>query len=76
MNTESTDDSFQHSQRKDSFKEILNSSATMYETLGSQFFRTTTAIQSGPETFEESRLVMSFSNNLAVIGKLCSFRLV
>ena len=33
----------------------------MYESSGSQFFRTTTGIQSGPDAFEESRFVMTYS---------------
>ena len=47
----------------------------MYESLGSQFFRTTTEIQSGPSAFDESRLVMTYLSNLGVT-KICSFRLV
>ena len=48
----------------------------MYESSGSQFFRTTTGIQSGPDAFEESRFVMTLLTILAVIEILCSFRLV
>ena len=48
----------------------------MYESSGSQFFRTTTGIQSGPDAFDESRFVMTFSNILEVMEILCSFRLV
>ena len=33
----------------------------MYESSDSQFFRTTAGIQSGPDAFDESRLVMNFS---------------
>ena len=47
----------------------------MYESLGSQFFRTTTEIQSGPSAFDESRLVMTYLSNLGVT-EICSFRLV
>ena len=47
----------------------------MYESSGSQFFRTTTGIQSGPDTFDESRFVMTFLTILAV-EEICSFRLV
>ena len=32
----------------------------MYESPGSQFLRTTTGIQSGPDAFDESRFVMTF----------------
>ena len=48
----------------------------MYESSGSQFFRTTTRIQSGPDTFDESRFVMTFLTILGVKQILCSFRLV
>ena len=48
----------------------------MYESLGSQFFRTTTGIQSGPDAFDESRFIMTFLTILGVIEILCSFRLV
>ena len=41
---------------------------------GSQFFRTTTGIQSGPGTFDESRFIMTFLTILGVM-KMCSFRL-
>ena len=47
----------------------------MYESSGSQFFRTTTGIQSGPDAFDKSRLVMTFLNDLGVT-EICSFRLV
>ena len=55
---------------------MLKSSATMYDSSGSQFFRTTTGIQSGPDTFDESRFVMTFSTILGVTEIFCSFRLV
>ena len=48
----------------------------MYESSSSQFFRTITGIQSGPDTFDKSRLVMTFPTNFGVRGILCSFRLV
>ena len=48
----------------------------MYESSGSQFFRTTTGIQSGPDAFDESRFVMTFLNILGVMEILCNFRLV
>ena len=40
--------------------DILKSSASIYESSGSQFFRTNTGIQSGPDAFDESRCVMMF----------------
>ena len=48
----------------------------MYESSGSQFFRTTTGIKSGPDAFEESRFVMTLLTILGVMEILCSFRLV
>ena len=46
----------------------------MYE--GSQFFRTTTGIHSGPGTFDESRFVMIFLTIFRVTKILCSSRLL
>ena len=48
----------------------------MYESSGSQFFRTTTGILSGPDVFDESRFIMTFLTILGVMDILCSFRLV
>ena len=48
----------------------------MYESSGSQFFRITTRIQSGPDEFDESRFVMTFLTILGVTEILCSFILV
>ena len=55
---------------------LLRSSNSTYERSGSQFFKTTTGIQSGPGTFDESRFVMTFLTILEVSEILCSFRLV
>ena len=48
----------------------------MYESSGSQFFRTTTGTQSGPDVFDESRFATTFLTILGVTETLCSFRLV
>ena len=48
----------------------------MYESSGSQFFRTTTGIQSGQDAFDKSRFFMTFLTILGVTEILCSFRLV
>ena len=48
----------------------------MYESLGSQFFRPTTGIQSGPDNFHESRFIMTLLTILENMEILCSFRLV
>ena len=47
----------------------------MYESSGSQFFRTTTGIQSGPDPFDKSRFIMTFLTILGVT-EICSFKLV
>ena len=59
-----------------SFRQLLKSLASIYESSGSQFFRTTTGIQSGPDAFDESRFVMTFLTILGVMDILSSFRLV
>ena len=48
----------------------------MYESSGSQFFRTTTGLRSGPDAFDESRYAMTFLAILGVTEILCCFRLV
>ena len=48
----------------------------MYESSASQFFRTTTGIQSGPDTFDESRFGMTFLTILGLMEILHSLRLV
>ena len=48
----------------------------MYEGSGSQLFKTTTGIQSGPDTFDESRFVKTFLTILGITEIFCSFRLV
>ena len=53
----------------------MKGSANMYESSGSQFLRTTTGIQSGPDAFDKSRIVMTFLTILGVT-ETCSFRLV
>ena len=50
---------------KDSFKQILRS-ADMYRRSSSQFWRTNTEIQSGPNTLEELMLVITFLTILGV----------
>ena len=48
----------------------------MYESSGSQFFRTTTEIQSGPDAFDEARFAVTSLTIFRVMEILCSFRLV
>ena len=55
---------------------MLKSSANMKESSGSQFFRTTTGIQSGPDAFDKSRFITAFLTILGVTEILCSFKLV
>ena len=47
----------------------------MKERSGSQFFKTTIGIQSGPDAFDKSRFIMTFLTILGVT-ELCSFKLV
>ena len=65
------DESFQWSRKLDFFRHVLKSPASLYESSagvygssGSQFFRTTTGIQSRLDIFDESRLDMTFLTNL------------
>ena len=60
LNTGNTNETFKQSGKQDSFRHILNISATMYESSGSQFFRSITEIQLGPDAFDESRFAMTF----------------
>ena len=48
----------------------------MYQSSGSQFFRTTTGMKSGPDAFDQSRVVMTIVTILGVTEMLWSFRLV
>ena len=48
----------------------------MKESSGSQFFRTTTGIQSGPDAFDKSRFIMTFLTILELKEILCNFKLV
>ena len=48
----------------------------MYESLGSQFYRTTIRMQSGPDAFDDLRFVMTFLTTLGGMEILRSFRLV
>ena len=66
----------QQSGKQDSLRHLLKSSASMKESSGSQFFRTTTGIQSGPDAFHKSRFIMTFLTILGVTEILCSFKLV
>ena len=76
LNTGTTNETFQQSGKQNSFRLMLKSPAKIYESSGAQFFRTTTGIQSGPDAFAESKLVMTFLTNLGVKEKICSIRLV
>ena len=76
LNTGTTNEIFQQSGKQDSSRHILKSSASMYESSGSQFFRTTTGIQSGPDAFDKSRFITIFLTILGVLEILCSFNLV
>ena len=66
----------EQSGKLDSFRHILKSSGSMVESSGSQFFRTTTGIQSEPDAADEAMFVMIFLTILGVTKMLYSFRLV
>ena len=55
---------------------MLKSSASMYQSSSSQFFRTTAEMQSKADIFGKSGLVIIFLMNLGVVEILCSYRLV
>ena len=76
LNAESTNKTFQVSGKQDSFRHLLKSSADMKESSGSQFFKTTTGIQSRPDTFDASRFATTFFTVLSIPEILCSFKLV
>ena len=57
-------------------RHILKSSASMYESSRSRFFRTTSGIPSGPDLFDESRLFMTYWTNLRVTQILCILTLL
>ena len=52
LNTRSNNNTLQKSGKQDSFRDILENSASMYQSSDSQFFKTTTKIQSGPAAFD------------------------
>ena len=70
------DEIYQPSGKQDSFRNVSDGSANIYESFGSQFFRATTGIPSRPDTFDESMLVFDFFTNLGVTWILCSFKLI
>ena len=76
LHTGTTDETFQQSGKHDSFTHILKSLGSVFESSGSQFFKTTTGIQSGRDAFDESRFVMIFLTILGVMEIVCSLRLV
>ena len=57
LNTGTTDETFQQSGKLDSFRHVLKSSSIMYESSDSQFFRTTTGIQSHSDALMKQGLL-------------------
>ena len=55
LNTGATDQTFQQSGKQDSFRHIWESLASILKSSDSQFFRPTTGIQPGPDTFGKLR---------------------
>ena len=64
LNTETTNETFQQSKKQDSFRQMLKSSESMYESSRSRFVKTINEIQSGQDIFNESKLIMTFSTIL------------
>ena len=75
LNTGTTDETFQQSGKQDSFRQLLKSSAMMYKSSGSEFFRTITGIQSKSDALDKSRFVITFPTILGVTEISCSPRL-
>ena len=76
LNTGTTNQNFQQSGKQDSFRHLLKSSASIYESSGSQFFRATTGIQSRLGAIDKPWFIMMFLTISGVTEILCSFRLV
>ena len=71
LNTGPTDETFQQYGKQDLFRQLLKSSASS----GSQYVRTTTRVQSGPDALDKARFIMTFLTILGVTEILCNFRL-
>ena len=76
LNTGTTDETFQQSGKQDSIRHLVKNTTSNYESSGSQFFRKTTGIKSGPDAFDKLRFIITFLTILKVTEILCSFRLV
>ena len=74
--TRTTDETYQESGKREHFRELLKSSASTYESSGSQFFKTTNVIQSGRDVFDKSKMIITFLTILGVREIWCGFRLV
>ena len=74
--TRTTDETYQESGKREHFRELLKSSASTYESSGSQFFKTTNVIQSGWDAFDKSKIILTFLTILGVREIWCDFRLV
>ena len=53
----------------------MKNSAGIYDSSGSQFFRTTTGIQLGPDAFDKSRFFMTFKNHLMRYRNIIQFQI-
>ena len=62
-------ETFQQFEKQDSFRYILKSSASMYESSDLEFFRTTTRIQFGPDAFDESSFAMTFLDQFQISSR-------
>ena len=75
LNTGTTDETLLPAEKQDFFKHIPKDLASMYKSLDSHFFRTTTSTQSGKQIFDKSRLIMTFLTNLSAILTLFCFQI-
>ena len=71
LNTRTSYGTFQRFGKQDSFRHILKSLASMYDSSGSLLLRSTNEIQLGPDAFDKSRLVLTFWTNLGNTGMFC-----
>ena len=69
LNTRTTNETFQQFEKQDSFRHTLKSSASIHESSGSQFYRTTTGIQSGPGHFRRGMLSHTRVHTCKIIQK-------
>ena len=76
LNTGTTDKTLRQYGKQDSFRQIFQSFASIYEISDSKLFRPTVGIHSGTEVFDESSFITNVILILRVTEILYSYRLV